>query len=538
MAVLDQERVDTIKQCLRSHPRGLTISDLTSKLNMNRNLTAKYLDMLLISGLVEMQVMGAAKVYFLSHRVPISAMLEFSSDYVIVLNAEQRVIQVNELVLKLLNEKREVLVGKKTGEINNPFFSLLPTPEPVKIGKIADEKITEISSVFNGETHHFKVKQVPTAFEDGSQGVTFIIEDITARKTYEETLQMSEARYRGIVEDQTEFITRFRSDGTLLFVNDSYARYHGKKPADLLGRHHIPGINDEDCAVLNQAILSLDKEHSVTTIECRVSGQSGLVRWNIWTIRALFDDEGVVNEYQGVGRDITEKKETAARIKNYIKNLEFLAQTSATFADMGDDENIYQYISDRIAELEPKAHVVIMSINPDTKKTAVRAFAGDESYTKVMLQYFGDIVHGEVSMEKTPEAWGHFSKGVLIELKESFYVQTYRMFPEHICNEMEERLSAGKSYVMGCTCRTGIYGNIAVRYRHDDDLKNRETVEAFVRQAGVALQRRYLREKLRAAEEKIKVLEAMSSSPGSGKPVTPFNDGNEAGSRNLFYGRL
>jgi predicted transcriptional regulator len=142
MAVLDQERVDIIKQCLRSHPRGLTISDLTSKLNMNRNLTAKYLDMLLISGQVEMQVMGAAKVYFLSHRVPISAMLEFSSDYVIVLNAEQRVIQVNELVLKLLNEKREVLVGKKTGEINNPFFSLLPTPEPVKIGKIADETNT------------------------------------------------------------------------------------------------------------------------------------------------------------------------------------------------------------------------------------------------------------------------------------------------------------------------------------------------------------------------------------------------------------
>ena len=141
-------------------------------------------------------------------------------------------------------------------------------------------------------------------------------------------------------------------------------------------------------------------------------------------------------------------------------------------------------------------------------------------------------------MEKTPEAWGHFSKGILVELKESFYVQTYRMFPEHICNEMEERLSAGKSYVMGCTCRTGIYGNIAVRYRHDDDLKNRETVEAFVRQAGVALQRRYLREKLRAAEEKIKVLEAMSSSPGSGKPVTPFNGDNEAGSRNLFYGRL
>jgi len=520
MAVLDQVRVDTIKQNLRWHPRGLTISDLTSKLNLNRNLVAKYLDMLLISGQVEMQVMGAAKVYFLSRRVPISAILEFSSDYVIVLNAEQRVIQVNEPVLELLHEKREGLVGKKTGEINNPFFSSLPKPDPVKIGETAAEKITETSCVLNGKTHHFRVKLVPTAFEDGSQGATFIIEDITAKKTYEETLQMSEARYRGIVEDQTEFITRFGSDGTLLFANDSYARYLGTRPADLPGTHHIPGMYDEDNPVLEQAILSLDKEHSVTTIECRVSDQSGKVRWNLWTIRALFDDEGVVHEYQGVGKDITEKKESAARINNYIKNMEFLARTSATFADMGDDEDIYQYISDRIAELEPKAHVVVMSINPDTKKTALRAFAGDESWTKVIFQYFGDFLQGDVSMEKTPEVWGDISKGILVKGPESLYVQTYRMFPEHLCNEIQERLSAGKSYAMGCTCRMGIYGNISLRYRYDDDLKNRETVEAFVRQAGVALQRRHMREKLLKAEERIKVLERMSSSPGSAKPGT------------------
>jgi GAF domain-containing protein len=34
-------------------------------------------------------------------------------------------------------------------------------------------------------------------------------------------------------------------------------------------------------------------------------------------------------------------------------------------------------------------------------------------------------------------------------------------------------------------------------------MENRPTVEAFIRQAGVALQRRYLREKLRRMEEKV-----------------------------------
>ena len=36
--------------------------------------------------------------------------------------------------------------------------------------------------MLNGETYHFRVKLVPTAFEDRCQGTTFIIEDITARK--------------------------------------------------------------------------------------------------------------------------------------------------------------------------------------------------------------------------------------------------------------------------------------------------------------------------------------------------------------------
>jgi PAS domain S-box-containing protein len=447
-------------------------------------------------------------------------MLEFSTDYIVVADAEQRVIQVNEPVLKLIQEKREALVGKKTSEIQNPFFSLLPIPDPVKIGNIAVEKITETSSVLNGKTHHFRTKLVPTAFEDGSLGVTYIIEDITVKKSYEESLQMSEARYRGIVEDQTEFITRFRSDGTLLFANDSYARYLGIRAPDLPGRHHIPGMFEEDKPALEQSMTSLNKEHSVITIECRVSDQAGRTRWNLWTIRALLEEDGVIPEYQGVGRDITEKKESATRIKKYIRNMEFLARSSAMFADMGDDENIYQYISDRIAELEPKAHVVVMSINADTKMTALRAFTGDESWNKMLFQYFGDFLQGDISLEKTPEVWELVAKGILVQLPESLYVQTYRMFPEDICNEVQERMSAGKCYGMGCMCRMGIYGNIAIRYRFDDDLENRETVEAFVRQAGVALQRRYLKEKLRRAEERIRVLEDSSSSRGLEKPGT------------------
>jgi len=399
MAVLDQDRVDVIKRHLRWHPRGMTITDLAFDLKMNRNLMAKYLDMLLVAGQVEVRTAGPTKVYSLSQRVPISAMLEFSSDLVIVLDAKGTVIQVNEPVVKLLGTTREPLIGNPVHAIDNPIFSCLPVPEPDNHGKPAGEKVLETSYTLGGKEYHFRVKLVQTAFEDGSTGTTCIAEDITAKK---------------------------RAD---------------------------------------------------------------------------------------------------ARIAGYIKNLEFLARTSAKFADMGDDEDIYQYIADRLIELEPKAHAVVMAINPDTKTSAIRAFAGDTEFTGVMLRYFGDFLVGKVSMEKAPDLWGDIAKGALVQGPESLYVQTFRMFPEQICNEIQERISMGKSYAMSCMCRMGIYGGIALRYRFSDDVQNRETVEAFIRQAGVALQRRHMRENLRVAEERISRQKGTPAPAGAGMPLPGPGDG-------------
>ena len=125
MGYLDQEKITRIKQILKWRPRGMTISDLSSQMKLNRNLVAKYLEILLISGQVEMQEIGPAKVYFLTQRVPISTMLEFSSDLVIVVDTDGKILQVNEHVLALLTMKREALTGLRLQEIDNPFIQNL-----------------------------------------------------------------------------------------------------------------------------------------------------------------------------------------------------------------------------------------------------------------------------------------------------------------------------------------------------------------------------------------------------------------------------
>ena len=246
MAYLDQEKISKIKQILKWRPRGMTISDLSSQMKLNRNLIAKYLEILLISGQVEMHEIGPAKVFFLTQRVPISTMLEFSSDLVIVVDTEGKILQVNEHVPALLEMKRETLAGMRLKEIDNPFIQNLWNSVNTE-SKSGDTPA--FSSTVKGELRHFRVKQVPTVFENGSEGFTYIIEDTTNQKKYQQMLELSEAKYRGLVQSSGEAIIGMTSDGGLVSWNPAATNLFGyseeeilKKPIHLLVPPDLHGV--------------------------------------------------------------------------------------------------------------------------------------------------------------------------------------------------------------------------------------------------------------------------------------------------------
>ncbi|PKL69671.1 MAG: hypothetical protein CVV30_08975 [Methanomicrobiales archaeon HGW-Methanomicrobiales-1] len=126
----------------------------------------------------------------------------------------------------------------------------------------------------------------------------------------EQQLRFSEERYRNVVEDQTELICRFAPDGTHLFVNDAYCRYFGKSREDIIDQHFIPDVPPEDHTLLKAHFASFSPDCPVHMIEHRIVMSTGEVRWQQWSERAIFNEKGVLTEYQSVGRDITDRKRT------------------------------------------------------------------------------------------------------------------------------------------------------------------------------------------------------------------------------------
>ena len=505
MPVFDQDKVNRLKQILKWHPRGITITDLANKIEMNRNLVAKYLDILLVSGQVEVQVMGAAKVYFLSHRVPISSMLEFSSDMLIILDNALTIMQVNEPLLFHISKTKEQLVGRNIRDIDHPFVSGIPIKVHSKGADPAYDQVSEFECTAEGENHYYRIKQLQTAFEDGAYGIILIIEDITSQIIHQKMLELNEARYRGIVEDQTEFITRFLTDGTLVFVNDAYTRYLGKKKEDLLGGQHIPDIENDDIALVHQSILSLDIENPVNTFECRVN-HSGGVRWNLWTVRVLFDDNGQPVEYQGVGRDNTEKREAAARINQYIRDMEFLSRKAQEFVELSPEADIFQTIARGISEIIPDSLITVNTIDAGSGTLTIRVVLPQRDQELIISCLGKDLLGFVFGIKSIPEQdkrifFSAMQAGKLVHFKEDIYTIFFRQIPKEICDTMKKNLELGDDvYSIGLSRHGILFGNVSFSPRRGNTITDPSIIETFVRQAAVVLHRRQTDDALKASE--------------------------------------
>jgi len=139
-----------------------------------------------------------------------------------------------------------------------------------------------------------------------------VVQDVTDMRRAERALQQSEARYRAVVEDQTEVISRFKSDGFFSFVNDVYCRVFGKTREELLAGGWKPVCLPEDLHRVEEELRTLGPDNPVVCIENRVVDGQGKIVWMQFVNRGFFNDAGELVEIQSVGRDITNQKQMQA----------------------------------------------------------------------------------------------------------------------------------------------------------------------------------------------------------------------------------
>ncbi len=133
--------------------------------------------------------------------------------------------------------------------------------------------------------------------------------EITKRKEAELALKKSEENYRLIVEEQSDLIIKYNTEGVILFVSPSYCEKFGMTEEELTDTKHQPLIHESDRLKTSALREDLKNPPYISYFEQREMTKDGW-RWLSWTEKALLDEDGSIKEIIGVGRDITDRKIT------------------------------------------------------------------------------------------------------------------------------------------------------------------------------------------------------------------------------------
>ncbi|MBN1167048.1 MAG: PAS domain S-box protein [Methanospirillaceae archaeon] len=253
-------------------------------------------------------------------------------------------IDINPAFVTITGLPRDKIVHKRV-------LDVLPDTEASWIERYGHTALTGEPQIFELYNRVFdKYFDVSVYSPEEGEFIT-LFSDITQRKKMEEALIESEARYRNVVEDQTELIARTRPDGTHLFVNEAYCRYFGRERDEMIGRRFHPEIHPEDRSSLKIFFASFSQKNPMGTIDQRTITDNREIRWQRWNNRAVFDKNGKIVEIQSVGRDITDTKraeEALLASEKKFRNLVELAQEGIWSVDA---EYLTIYVNPKMADL-------------------------------------------------------------------------------------------------------------------------------------------------------------------------------------------
>lgn len=194
--------------------------------------------------------------------------------------------------------------------------------------------------------------------------------DITTRKLSSIELKSSERRYRAVVEDQTEFISRFLPNGTITFANRAYCEYFGLERDKIIGKNLFANFQANKLEKFKKRLGKLSFENPVTTYDERLKLEDGSVRWQLWTDRAIFDENGKFIEYQSVGQDITKAKRAEEAISQQRKYLRDIIDANPNAIYVRDATGEVKMLNNAASKLFSKPLKDLIHTNPEDKKWA------------------------------------------------------------------------------------------------------------------------------------------------------------------------
>ena len=179
------------------------------------------------------------------------------------------------------------------------------------------------------------------------------------------------------------------------------------------------------------------------------------------------------------------------------------------------DDNLFSYVCNTVASLVSDAAILVSSYDHTNTSFKLEAIAGIDEHKNKITELLQRSPLGLSAFLKEEELQD-LLKHKLVKSSLDFKTHTRGALDNVTGKMIEDLLGVSNIYVMGFSRKSKILGDVMIIFKNGGTLKNKKIIEAFIKQASVALERRIsnlslIESRKRIAEEKEKLVTTLKS---------------------------
>jgi len=188
-----------------------------------------------------------------------------------------------------------------------------------------------------------------------------------------------------------------------------------------------------------------------------------------------------------------------------LRDQALLSQAAIELVDFPLDEDVYQFIAERLQDLSDARLVAVTAFDSQLEEAHVRAVVGWHRYSEAILNLLGRNPVG-MTLPLGGEARERLFTNELERVSTGLYGLVFEQIPRPVCRALEKALRVGDMYGMGFLRDGNLFGSAVLVLRQGGVLRNPQAVQALMSIAAVALQHRQTQEELQQSKEQYQAL--------------------------------
>ncbi|MBN1102316.1 MAG: PAS domain S-box protein [Deltaproteobacteria bacterium] len=284
-----------------------------------------------------------------------STLVESSSDAILILDPQRRVLSCNEAFLQLFGYARSEVGGQSIRIIHGSDMSYRDFGDKIyPVIRASGTCRTEWEFV-NRDGTPFPVETVTSAMKssDGSvQGYVAIIRDITERRRAEQAHLESEAQKRAILDASIDRIRIVDKDLRIIWANKNTASSLHRAPEELVGKTCYKALSGRDTPCVGCPTLRARETGRIERAVMYQPGAGGIAGGTYWDNYSvpLKNEAGEITGLVQVARNVTAQRRMEQALRESEARYRLLVEQipAVTYSTELDEAGTTLYVSPQI----------------------------------------------------------------------------------------------------------------------------------------------------------------------------------------------